>query len=30
MEVKPLFGEELEDFIQTTEKIILPIVESVK
>lgn len=30
MEVKPLFGEELEDFIQATEKIILSIVESVK
>lgn len=30
MEVKPLFGEDLEEFIQTTEKIILPIVESVK
>lgn len=29
-EVSPLFGEELDDFIQATEKIILPIVESVK
>ena len=29
-EVRPLFGQELDDFIRATEEIILPIVESVK